>query len=602
MKKLIILLLTIVNVQIALSQVVKLTPDKPSWNDELQISYDSNDSNAVLKGNEAIYARIEMHFQNGDNQKISLKLKNNKGKNINSFKIPNSTSFVSIEFHTLSLEDNKSTLSTKIYQDDKPVKNAYIDELPYYRPNQDSLFQLEIQNYPKNVQAYGTYFIKILPPPYSDDLGKALAKYMPVLEKEYKKKKNRKNNDLLFSLCISYIKSKKFDKAKEFLVKLLKLYPKSPLTNLAFSYYSYDSFKAGNLTPIDNELKNELIAVCKTNPESLICSEKFYYRKKDTTLNVGLFEKSLLFAIARDSLNYDKKIELAEIYFDNQLFDKAENLIRKTISFILKGGMRYSWSAENSYVQEELARAYKILAEIQQTKGNYINALASINSAINLISDNQHKTAYISVFKEIKAKIYMDLSNFNLAEEEYTILYMQDDTAAKEKLLKIYKTKYNVTAGFVDYLANLEKKYAFKAKYKKAPKIDVTDINGNKYTSKKLMGKVVVLNFWSTGCGGCVGEIPELNKLVDKYANNNEVVFLAISNSDSISLDKFLSKRPFKYKIVNNAPGLDRKFNVTGSPHHFILNKNSEIIMHITGGRANIVDILSRKIDEALNE
>ena len=122
MKKLFILLLTIVNVQIALSQVVKLTPDKPTWNDELQISYDSNDSNAVLKGNETIYAQIELHFQNGDNQKISLKLKNNKGKFINSLKIPNATSFVSIEFHTLSLEDNKFGLSTKIYQANKPVK------------------------------------------------------------------------------------------------------------------------------------------------------------------------------------------------------------------------------------------------------------------------------------------------------------------------------------------------------------------------------------------------------------------------------------------------------------------------------------------------
>ena len=58
-------------------------------------------------------------------------------------------------------------------------------------------------------------------------------------------------------------------------------------------------------------------------------------------------------------------------------------------------------------------------------------------------------------------------------------------------------------------------------------KFKTTDINRNKLNLQEMKGKIVVFNFWFINCPPCKREIPELNKLVEKY---KEVVVLAITS------------------------------------------------------------------------
>src|SRR4051812_43635177 len=59
-----------------------------------------------------------------------------------------------------------------------------------------------------------------------------------------------------------------------------------------------------------------------------------------------------------------------------------------------------------------------------------------------------------------------------------------------------------------------------------APAFSLTSLEGERFDLAALRGKVVVLNFWFTGCAPCVAEFGKLNGLVNKF-KNKEVVFIA---------------------------------------------------------------------------
>lgn len=113
---------------------------------------------------------------------------------------------------------------------------------------------------------------------------------------------------------------------------------------------------------------------------------------------------------------------------------------------------------------------------------------------------------------------------------------------------------------------------------KKAPSFSVTDIEGSTYSLDELKGKVVVLNFWFTHCKPCVKEMPELNKVVNKFKSKG-VIFLAFALDKKEALHKFLAKTPFSYHIVAESQSIADKYKVGAFPTHVIIDKDSKVVL-----------------------
>src|SRR5215831_14583902 len=82
-----------------------------------------------------------------------------------------------------------------------------------------------------------------------------------------------------------------------------------------------------------------------------------------------------------------------------------------------------------------------------------------------------------------------------------------------------------------------------------APVFDIVDLDGTRFDSKSLRGKVIVMDFWFTGCPPCVEEIPKLNELADQFKEKN-VVFIAPTWDDESTLQAFLKEHPFNFHII----------------------------------------------------
>ncbi len=104
----------------------------------------------------------------------------------------------------------------------------------------------------------------------------------------------------------------------------------------------------------------------------------------------------------------------------------------------------------------------------------------------------------------------------------------------------------------------------------------VTDMQGNTYSNKDLKGKVVVFNFWFIGCVPCVEEMPVLNKLVEKY-KDQDVVFLAVTYDKKSEVSTFLKNHEFDYQIIPENTQFAIDYSLMAYPDHMIVDKKSVI-------------------------
>jgi thiol-disulfide isomerase/thioredoxin len=106
-----------------------------------------------------------------------------------------------------------------------------------------------------------------------------------------------------------------------------------------------------------------------------------------------------------------------------------------------------------------------------------------------------------------------------------------------------------------------------------------TDLNGIKYDSASTKGKLMVLKCWFIGCVACVKEFPELNKLVNNYKGNNNILFISLAIDKKEELTKFLKTKKFKYAVVPEMKDfMSNELDITQYPTHLLIDKTGNIL------------------------
>jgi len=113
------------------------------------------------------------------------------------------------------------------------------------------------------------------------------------------------------------------------------------------------------------------------------------------------------------------------------------------------------------------------------------------------------------------------------------------------------------------YLASIEKIIAEqeRAEWAKkminipAPEFALKNLQGETVSLASLKGKIVILDYWATWCGPCVASFPGMQKAIDKYSGNPNVVFLFINtfqrdeNREKVVTD-FVESKKLNFNIL----------------------------------------------------
>jgi thiol-disulfide isomerase/thioredoxin len=172
------------------------------------------------------------------------------------------------------------------------------------------------------------------------------------------------------------------------------------------------------------------------------------------------------------------------------------------------------------------------------------------------------------------------------------------------KLAYLTKIKEEKMQEMMQNLQNQSTSFDAALKGKPLPDFVFKDILGNTYTPEDIKGKVVVINFWFINCAPCVEEMPELNKLVKEYENNDAVLFLALAlDEKGPRLDTFLETHVFNYNIVPGAQDyVVKKLQASSFPTHIVLDKNSNVVFTLAGYTPQVGELINSSISSFLEK
>lgn len=122
-------------------------------------------------------------------------------------------------------------------------------------------------------------------------------------------------------------------------------------------------------------------------------------------------------------------------------------------------------------------------------------------------------------------------------------------------------------------------------------KVDFTlkDLHGKKVTLSELKGKVVLVNFWATWCPPCRKEMPDLDALYKKYADQG-LVILSISDESMGKVGPFVESAGYKPEVLLDPDETVHKlYNIDGIPKSFVYDKDGKMVAQTidmrTGGQ-----------------
>ena len=128
--------------------------------------------------------------------------------------------------------------------------------------------------------------------------------------------------------------------------------------------------------------------------------------------------------------------------------------------------------------------------------------------------------------------------------------------------------------------------YASLASRPVAPEVTFIALNGDKFTTEALRGKVVMVNFWATSCTTCVKEMPQMVETYNKFKGQGlEFVAVAMSYDPPNYVINFAETRqlPFKVAMDTNG-GIAKSFgDVALTPTTFVIGKDGKILKRYLG-------------------
>jgi peroxiredoxin len=137
------------------------------------------------------------------------------------------------------------------------------------------------------------------------------------------------------------------------------------------------------------------------------------------------------------------------------------------------------------------------------------------------------------------------------------------------------------------------------------PSFTATDLDGESVDSTAYKGKILLIDFWSISCSGCLEEMPHLVDIYNRYSSQGlEAVGINTDRSDK-KVKRFMKKLPYEMtfrNLIDARAKIMRQLKVQMLPTTLLVDRTGIIRLYHVGYKAGYEKELEKEVKKLLAE
>ncbi len=187
--------------------------------------------------------------------------------------------------------------------------------------------------------------------------------------------------------------------------------------------------------------------------------------------------------------------------------------------FLISSSILFSCKPKKDVSETKIKEEVKIITLQDRLEGLEKMSTAELGDYVVTI-DGKTLPVY-----DMKGTILQGMPLVNFMRENEFVYEVYGDTERTPQAIVLLKEG---DVEIVDDEKEIPLPPGMETKLEYAPAFTGVDLNGKEWNLEKLQGKIAVINFWFINCAPCKEEMPALNELKAKYADQENIEFIDI--------------------------------------------------------------------------